>query len=106
MSLTELYDQISSADNELQKEAEEMDKLAAEEEAAGRITARGFMDELQKMAQQFGGLPAPGAAPKPDKMPVLTPKPVKPKMKFAPEVVTPSKVKPGPSGYRPGERPR
>jgi len=39
---------------ELLKEADEkeavMTKEAAEEEAAGRITARGFMDELQKLA--------------------------------------------------------
>ena len=50
MGLTELYNQIADSDEEFQKEAAELDKLAAEEEAAGRITARGFMDELMKLS--------------------------------------------------------
>ena len=50
MGLADLYNEMASQDGELQKEAAELKKLAAEEEAAGRITARGFMDELQKLA--------------------------------------------------------
>jgi len=46
---------------ELLKEADEktaeLQKQAAEEEAAGRITARGFMDELQKLAMRLGAGP-------------------------------------------------
>ncbi len=53
MSLSELYEQMAYADLELEKEAGEMDKLAAEEDAAGRITARGFMDELTKLARSM-----------------------------------------------------
>ena len=42
---------MANADAVMEKEAAELEKLAAEEEAAGRITARGFMDELHKMAE-------------------------------------------------------
>lgn len=34
----------------MEEQEEEMAKLAAEEDAAGRIMARGFMDELNKLA--------------------------------------------------------
>lgn len=65
-SLSEVYENISARDQEiLEKQAAE--KLAAlEEEAAGRIMARGFMDELNKLAQDaFGGTtPAAPKAPK------------------------------------------
>lgn len=50
MSLANLYEKLTSTDEEMAKEAEEHEKVAAEEEAAGRITARGFMDELNKLA--------------------------------------------------------
>ena len=50
MSLVDLYAAMEESDHELTKEAEELEKLAAEEEAAGRIMARGFMDELNKVA--------------------------------------------------------
>jgi len=53
MGLVDIHEQLSSYDSELEKEAAvEYEKLA-EEDAAGRIMARGFMDELQKIA---GGL--------------------------------------------------
>jgi hypothetical protein len=56
---------------ELESSQEEMTKQAAEEEAAGRIMARGFMDELNKLA----ALPAE-----------------KPRVKIKPEsIVTPTK---------------
>ena len=50
MSLVDIYEQISAHDTEyLEKAATE--KVAAEErDAAGRIMARGFADELQKIA--------------------------------------------------------
>ena len=35
----------------MEDQEEEMSKLAAEEDAAGRIMARGFMDELAKIAR-------------------------------------------------------
>ena len=63
MGLTELYNQIADSDEELQKEAAEQEKLAAEEEAAGRITARGFMDELQKLAAPATRAPVPVTSP-------------------------------------------
>lgn len=51
MSLVHIHEQLSSVDSELEKEAAvEYEKLA-EEDAAGRIMARGFMDELHKIAQ-------------------------------------------------------
>ena len=54
MSLVLIHNQLSSADEALEKEAAaEFDKLA-EEDAAGRIMARGFMDELNTLA---GSLP-------------------------------------------------
>ena len=53
-SLVEVYDQISARDAEyLEKAAQE--KLAVEEaDAAGRIMARGFADELNKLAEVPG----------------------------------------------------
>jgi hypothetical protein len=55
-SLTELYNQqIVPLDEELEKQATEMWKQAEEEDAAGRIMARGFADELDKLAApQYG----------------------------------------------------
>jgi len=54
-SLTELYDQaLVPMDNELEKQAEEMWKQAEEEDAAGRIMARGFADELNKLSMPMG----------------------------------------------------
>lgn len=48
MSLARFYETMI-------EEEEEMQKVAAEEEAAGRIAARGFLDELNKLAQQVEG---------------------------------------------------
>jgi hypothetical protein len=53
MSLADLYNAMEANDHEMVKEAEELEKIAAEEEAAGRIMARGFMDELNKLAQEL-----------------------------------------------------
>lgn len=49
-SLQDVYTQIASQDAELEKQASELIKQAEEEDAAGRITARGFADELAKLA--------------------------------------------------------
>lgn len=50
-SLTELYNEVLvPQDEELEKQAGEMLKVAEEEDAAGRIMARGFADELHKLA--------------------------------------------------------
>lgn len=65
MSLADLYAVMESQDYEMQKEASEMEKLAAEEDAAGRITARGFMDELNKLAEGMALPPASQPAKKP-----------------------------------------
>lgn len=54
MSLADLYEKLAAVDHEAQAEQQEHEKLAAEEEAAGRITARGFMDELNKLAASAG----------------------------------------------------
>lgn len=67
-SLVDVYNNLAEADAEiLEKQAAEI-KLAEEEDAAGRIMARGFADELEKIAQgQATGnnLPKPPPAPKP-----------------------------------------
>ena len=68
-SLTELYDQeIVPRDAILEKEAAELVKVAEEEDAAGRIMARGFAGELNKLA---GGItrrpPVAPSIPKQDK---------------------------------------
>ena len=54
-SLTELYDTLLvPADQELEKQASHIYKQAEEEDAAGRIMARGFADELDKIAAKCG----------------------------------------------------
>lgn len=45
MSLAKFYETMVS-------DEEEIEKQAADEEAAGRIMARGFLDELHKLAEQ------------------------------------------------------
>lgn len=63
-SLTDLYNQqIIPLDEELEKQATEMVKQAEEEEYAGRIMARGFADELNKIAGDPLALKYPGKAP-------------------------------------------
>lgn len=56
MSLVDILEQLDAVD-------EEMTKEAAEQDAAGRIMARGFMDELNKLAQTTT-LPATKDLPK------------------------------------------
>lgn len=51
-SLTDVYETISAADAELLEKQAAHIKQAEEEDAAGRIMARGFMDELHKLAQE------------------------------------------------------
>lgn len=54
MSLVDIHAQISEQDVELEKQAAaELEKLA-EEDAAGRIMARGFWDEMNKIAGPGG----------------------------------------------------
>lgn len=49
-NLTDIHHQLSAADQVyLEKRAEQI-KIAEEEDAAGRIMARGFADELSKLA--------------------------------------------------------
>jgi len=55
MSLANFLNELEAQDEEMNKEAEKMNKLAAEEEAAGRIMARGFVDELNKLAEVASG---------------------------------------------------
>lgn len=50
-SLTDIYDQISAGDAALLEKQAAMIKQAEEEDSAGRIMARGFADELHKLAQ-------------------------------------------------------
>lgn len=65
-SLQDVYNQIASQDVELEKRAGELLKQAEEEDAAGRITARGFADELAKLAANYtkmaGDFNGPGGA--------------------------------------------
>jgi len=50
-NLTDIHNQLSAADQVyLEKHAEQI-KIAEEEDAAGRIMARGFADELTKLAE-------------------------------------------------------
>jgi hypothetical protein len=54
MSLTDMYEKIASYDEEIEQQYSELsdtEKTAAEYDAAGRIMARGFADELNKLAQ-------------------------------------------------------
>lgn len=104
MSLVDILEQLEYVDDEMEKEASEMEKFAAEEEAAGRIMARGFMDELNKIAQRQPGT----AVPPPPKVPakgvgagtVVSPGPlagtkgVGKKLKPAPAPGTPGATKP------------
>ena len=50
-TLTDVYNQFSSIDEQLEKQASKMVKQAEEEEFAGRIMARGFADEMSKLAE-------------------------------------------------------
>lgn len=63
-TLTEIHEKLAAADNVIAAENYELQKEAAEEEAAGRITARGFYDELSKLAAASMG-EGPGMAPEP-----------------------------------------
>ena len=57
-SLTEYYDTLLvPLDAELEKQAAELEKQAAEENYCGRFMARGFADELNKIAE--GIIPMP-----------------------------------------------
>jgi len=69
MSLADLYDVMVSNDDEMSKEASEMEKMAAEEDAAGRIMARGFMDELNKLAADVNTKFKPMVVTRTPKMP-------------------------------------
>ena len=63
-SLTDLYNEaIVPMDVELEKQATEMVKQAEEEDAAGRIMARGFADELNKIAGNEPPSPTRTATP-------------------------------------------
>jgi len=55
-TITEVYEKLAAADEELRK-------VAQEEDAAGRIMARGFADELHKLAA--GPSLQPSATPPP-----------------------------------------
>lgn len=59
MSLADLYERLATIDTETVKEASEQEKVAADEDAAGRIVARGFMDELSKLAGEMDFKPTP-----------------------------------------------
>jgi hypothetical protein len=62
-TLTDLYNNaIVPMDQELEKQAAELWKQAEEEDAAGRIMARGFADELNKLAEG-PALPSGGFRP-------------------------------------------
>lgn len=54
-SLTDVYNEVASKDADLEKQAAELVKQAEEEDAAGRIMARGFADELAKLAEPYSG---------------------------------------------------
>jgi len=56
-SLTELHEAMLEKDAEFSAEERAFIKAAADENAAGRITCRGFMDELEKLAEGLAGGP-------------------------------------------------
>lgn len=75
MSLAEMYEKIASMDNEEQyEEISDVEKTAAEYDAAGRIMARGFADELNKLA---ANAPVPAAPQKPMPAPAPAKKPAR-----------------------------
>ena len=51
MSLADMYEKIAAYDEEQYEELSDTEKTAAEYDAAGRIMARGFADELNKLAE-------------------------------------------------------
>jgi len=52
-SLVDLYEGLLvPRDEELQKQASQLTKQAEEEDAAGRIMARGFADELNRLGSR------------------------------------------------------
>ena len=62
MSLADMYEKIAAADQQIEEQYEDLsdvEKVAQEYDAAGRIMARGFQDELNKLAQAASG-PTPG----------------------------------------------
>ena len=61
-TLTDIYNQISAQDAELLEKQAEVIKEAEEHDAAGRIMARGFADELHKIAQGNDAMQWPRAA--------------------------------------------
>ena len=73
-TLTEVYEKLASVDptikEQLEQQATELEKTAEEEDAAGRIMARGFADELQKIAVDASGLDAGQIQADLNKMPV------------------------------------
>jgi hypothetical protein len=87
--LTDILEELGAADGVIAQQVQEMQKEASEDEFAGRIAARGFYDELQKLAGAqrvtFGpgegskvtGKPAaaPGTAPAPVVAPPKPPAP-------------------------------
>lgn len=84
MSLADMYEKIAAYDNQVEEEHEalsDVEKVAAEHDAAGRIMARGFMDELNKLAQMPPTGPSPALVKKTGKKPweMPTAKEMKPK---------------------------
>lgn len=89
MSLADMYEKIASYDEEIEEQYEELtdtEKTAAEYDAAGRIMARGFMDELDKLAQMpptgptkgvLGAAGRPVPTPHPKEMKQPPPKKIK-----------------------------
>lgn len=53
-SITEIYESLSARDAVLLEKQAAQFKLAEEEDAAGRLMARGFADELSKLANMPG----------------------------------------------------
>lgn len=80
MSLADMYEKIASYDYDVEDQYEELsdtEKTAAEYDAAGRIMARGFADELSKLAEttvQFGKM-KPLPSPQKTSMPPTGPLP-------------------------------
>lgn len=78
----------------LEDQDEEMQKQAAEEDAAGRIMARGFMDELNKLAE-FGPAPLKPLQKAQEKAPPIQPGKARTveTTKYSPTVVRKSRKK-------------
>ncbi len=89
--MADMYEKIAAYDEQVEDQYEELsdvEKTAAEYDAAGRIMARGFVDELNKLGQMPPAGPSPDLVKKTGKKPWEMPTPKEmPRPKAPPKVM-------------------